>query len=474
MVNKNKFYITTAIDYVNASPHIGHAYQKIIADALARWNKLQGKETWFLTGTDEHGQKIALSAKEAKKTEKQFVDDMSKKFVEAWKALNINYDRFIRTTDKEHEIFVKNFVKKIEKDIYKGVYEGFYCVGCEEYKTERDLVDGKCPYHPNKNIEKIKEETYFFKLSKYQKQLLELYKKNPEFILPEERRNEFINRVKEGLKDLSITRTNFDWGIEFPLDKKHVIYVWFDALLNYLSGGKKYWPADLHLLGKDNGWFHAVIWPAMLLSAKEKLPKTVFVHGFLTFNNQKISKSLGNVISPKFLAEKYTSDVVRYYVARNFVFGQDGDFSEEKLVERNNNELANKLGNLVSRISNLAEIYGLEKCENNLLKKLKLKEIKRLIENYELDKAINLIFEFIDICNLYVQEKKPWETHDKKILYELSDSIKAIAILLYPFIPETSEKIAKTFNFEIKNLKDIEIPLKIDKIKKANILFKKI
>jgi len=474
---KNKFYITTAIDYVNAEPHIGHAYQKIIADALAKWNKLQGKDVFFLTGTDEHGQKIALTAKENKKTEKQFVDDMAKKFIEAWKVLGIDYDRFIRTTDKDHKEFVQDFVKKIEKDIYKGTYEGYYCVGCEEYKTERDLINGCCPYHPNKKIEIIKEETYFFKLGNYQKQLLELYKKNSEFILPEERRNEIINRVKEGLKDLSITRTNFDWGIEFPLDKKHVIYVWFDALLNYLSGaGKKqeYWPADLHLLGKDNGWFHAVIWPAMLLSAGEKLPKTVFIHGFLTFNNKKISKSLGNVISPKFLAEKYTSDVVRYYVARNFVFGGDGDFSEEKLVERNNNELANKLGNLVSRVSTLAEKYGIEKCENKLLKKLKLKEIKGLIDNYEIDKALNLIFEFIDACNEYVQERKPWETKDAGVLYELADSIKAISILLFPFIPETSEKIAKVFGFGIKTLKDINKPLTIKKIKKAEILFKKI
>jgi methionyl-tRNA synthetase len=473
-MNKNKFYITTAIDYVNAEPHIGHAYQKIIADALARWNKLQGKDVFFLTGTDEHGQKIARTAKEAGKTEKQFVDEMAKKFESAWKSLNIDYSRFIRTTDKDHEKFVKEFVKKIEKDIYKGTYEGYYCVGCEEYKTERDLVNDACPYHPNKKIEKLKEETYFFKLSKYQDKLLELYKKNPEFILPEERRHEIVNRVKEGLKDLSITRTNFDWGISFPLDKKHVIYVWFDALLNYISGAKKEWPADLHLLGKDNGWFHAVIWPAMLLSAKEKLPKTVFIHGFLTFNGQKISKSLGNVISPKFLAEKYGADSIRYYVTRNFVFGEDGDFSEEKLVERHNNELANKLGNLVSRVTALVENYGLEKTDNKLLKKLKLKEIEKLIENYEIDKALNLIFEFVDVCNEYVQEKKPWESHNKKVLYELTDSIKAIAIILWPFIPETSEKIAKNLGFQIKSIKDINKPIKTNKIKKADILFNKI
>ena len=477
MKKRNKFYITTAIDYVNASPHIGHAYQKIIADILARWNKLQGKDVFFLTGTDEHGQKIALSAKEYGKTEKQFVDEMSKKFIESWKFLNINYNRFIRTTDKDHEKFVQEFVKKIKKDIYKGVYEGYYCVGCEEYKTEKELIDGKCPYHPNKKIEKIKEETYFFKLSKYQEKLLKIYEKNPNFLLPEERKNEIINRIKEGLRDLSITRTNFSWGIQFPFDKKHVIYVWFDALLNYLSGAgrnKKYWPADLHLLGKDNGWFHGVIWPAMLLAANEELPKKIFVHGFLTFNGNKISKSLGNVISPKTLVEKYSTDSIRYYIARNFVFGEDGDFSEEKLKEKHNNELANKLGNLISRISTLAERYGLEKCENKLLEKLRLKEIEKLIENYELDKALNLIFEFIDICNQYVQDKKPWETHNKKVLYELADSIKSITILLYSFIPESCEKIAKTFGFEIKSLKDIDKPLKVGKINKSEILFKKI
>jgi len=477
MKKRNKFYITTAIDYVNASPHIGHAYQKIIADILARWNKLQGKDVFFLTGTDEHGQKIALSAKEYGKTEKQFVDEMSKKFIESWKFLNINYNRFIRTTDKDHEKFVQEFVKKIKKDIYKGVYEGYYCVGCEEYKTEKELIDGKCPYHPNKKIEKIKEETYFFKLSKYQEKLLKIYEKNPNFLLPEERKNEIIKRIKEGLRDLSITRTNFSWGIQFPFDKKHVIYVWFDALLNYLSGAgrnKKYWPADLHLLGKDNGWFHGVIWPAMLLAANEELPKKIFVHGFLTFNGNKISKSLGNVISPKILVGKYSTDSIRYYIARNFVFGEDGDFSEEKLKEKHNNELANKLGNLISRISTLAEKYGLEKCENKLLEKLRLKEIEKLIENYELDKALNLIFEFIDICNQYVQDKKPWETHNKKVLYELADSIKSITILLYSFIPESCEKIAKTFGFEIKSLKDIDKPLKVGKINKSEILFKKI
>ena len=472
-----KFYVTTAIDYVNAEPHIGHAYQKIVADALARWHKLLGDEVRFLTGTDEHGKKVQNAAKAAGKSPKEFVDETSKKFKEAWKALNVIPNRFIRTTDKDHIKVVKDFIEKCEKkgDIYKGTYEGNYCVNCEAYVTEKDLVDNECPYHPGKKIEKISEESYFFKLSKYQDFLLDLYKKHPEFVLPDSRRNEIINRVKDGLNDLSITRTSFDWGIPFPLDKKHVTYVWFDALINYYTGEDGYWPADVHILGKDNTWFHAVYWPAMLKSVGYKLPKTIFNHGFLTFNGQKISKSLGNVISPVVLVEKYGADSIRYYALRQFPFanGDDGDFSEEVLVRRHNDELANKLGNLVSRVSNLAEKNGIAKCENKLLKKLKLKEIGKLIDNFEFDKALNLIFEFIDVCNEYVQSEKPWETKDKKVLYELVDSIKAVAILLWPFIPSTSEKIAKGFGFKI-DYKEIGKGIKVKKVKKGEILFKKI
>ena len=472
-----KFYVTTAIDYVNAEPHIGHAYQKIVADALARWHKLLGEDVRFLTGTDEHGKKVQNAAEAAGKNPKEFVDETSKKFKEAWKALNVIPNRFIRTTDKDHINVVKDFIEKCNKkgDIYKGTYEGNYCVNCEAYVTEKDLVDNECPYHPGKKIEKISEESYFFKLSKYQDFLLDLYKKHPEFVLPDSRRNEIINRVKDGLNDLSITRTSFDWGIPFPLDKKHVTYVWFDALINYYTGEDGYWPADVHILGKDNTWFHTVYWPAMLKSVGYKLPKTIFNHGFLTFNGQKISKSLGNVISPVVLVEKYGADSIRYYALRQFPFanGDDGDFSEEVLVRRHNDELANKLGNLVSRVSNLAEKNGIQKCDNKLLKKLKLKEIGKLIDNFEFDKALNLIFEFIDVCNEYVQSEKPWETKDKKVLYELVDSIKAVAILLWPFIPSTSEKIAKGFGFKI-DYKEIGKGIKVKRIKKGEILFKKI
>lgn len=475
-----KFYITTAIDYPNAEPHIGHAYQKIVADVLARWHKLIQDDVWFLTGTDEHGKKIQEVAEKNNKTPKEFVDELSEKFKESWKLLNIKPNRFIRTTDKDHEKLVQEVIKKCDKngDIYLGEYEGFYCTACEAYYTEKDLINGCCPIH-KKPIEKLKEESYFFRLSKYQKFLLDLYKKNSKFILPKERKNEIVNRVKEGLKDLSISRTSFKWGIPFPLNKKHIVYVWFDALFNYLTGSgenHKYWPASLHLLGKDNSWFHAVYWPAFLKSSGYEMPKTVFVHGFLTFNGEKISKSLGNVISPKVLVKKYGADSIRYFVCRQFPFasGEDGNFSEKDLISRNNNELADKLGNLISRVASLIEKYEIKETENKLVKKLKIKDIENHLKNLELDKALNEIFGFIDICNEYVQEKKPWETHDSKVLYELAESIKAIAILLWPFMPETSDKIAKQFNFEIKNIDEIKKPLKISKIKKGEILFRKI
>jgi len=477
---KKKFYVTTAIDYPNAEPHVGHAYQKIVADIIARWHKLIGEDVFFLTGTDEHGKKIQEVAEKAGKTPRQLVDENAEKFKTAWRALNVVPNRFIRTTDKDHEKLVQDMIKKCNDngDIYKGTYEGLYCVGCEAYLTEKDLVDGKCPLH-NRPLEVIKEESYFFRLSKYTDFLLDLYKEHPEFVLPDARRNEMINRVKEGLKDLSISRTSFDWGIPFPLDKNHITYVWFDALFNYLTGAgedQEFWPANLHLLGKDNGWFHAVYWPAFLKSAGYKLPKTVFVHGFLSFNGQKISKSLGNAISPIILVDKYGADTVRYFVARNFAFaeGNDGDFSEKALIERHNNELANKLGNLVSRVSALAEKYGIEeKSGIELLSKKTRDSVEKYFESYEIDKALNEIFTYIDKANQYAQEKKPWEGGDKKVIYELAFAIKNIAILLSPFMPETCDKISKVFNFKI-DYKEIDKPLKVSEIKKAEILFTKI
>ena len=479
----NKFYITTAIDYPNAEPHIGHAYQKIIADVFARWNRLMGKDVWFLTGTDEHGRKIQEAAEKAGKKPKEFVDELAVKFKKSWELLDIKPSRFIRTTDKDHEQLVQEVIKKCfdNGDIYKGTYEGLYCVGCEAYYTEKECVDGKCPLH-NRPLDKIKEESYFFRLSKYQDFLLKFYKDHPEFILPEQRRNEMTNRVKEGLKDLSISRTSFSWGIPFPLDKKHIVYVWFDALFNYLTGSSKnnsekheYWPAQLHLLGKDNGWFHTVYWPAFLKSAGYDMPKTVFIHGFLTFNGQKISKSLGNAISPDFMVEKYGSDSIRYFVCRNFVFGEDGDFSEAALVERHNTELANKLGNLISRVSTLAEKYGLQKTAQakELDSSRIISAVKSHLEKYEIDKALNKIFSYIDRCNEFVQIKKPWETKDAKTLYQVANAIKDFTILLSPFIPRKVDKIASVFHFDI-SMKSLDKDITIKPVKKSEILFSRI
>jgi len=476
-----KFYVTTAIDYVNAAPHIGHAYQKIVADTLARWNKLQGKEVLFVTGTDEHGKKVQEAAEASGKDPKKFVDKVSKSFIKAWKALDIDYDRFIRTTDKDHAKVVKEFIEKCNKagDIYKGEYTGNYCTGCELYVTDKDLIDGKCPVHPNREIEKISEETYFFKLSEYQQFLLDLYK--TDLCQPKIRRNEVKKRVEEGLNDLSITRTSFDWGIPFPLDKKHVTYVWFDALINYYTatrekGREDFWgQPTVHILGKDNTWFHNVYWPAMLKSAGIELPRTTINHGFLTFNGQKISKSLGNSISPITLVEKYGVDAVRYFCLRHFSFssGSDGDFSETALVERYNNELANKLGNLVSRTSSLSEKYGIEKFNDQDFEKTHniialTNTVSKFMEEFKVDQALNEIFAFIDRLNEYVQSEKPWENNDRDdrlkinrgVLYNLVQAIREIAKLISPFIPQSAEKISKIF--------------RSNNIEKAPVLFQKL
>ena len=477
-----KFYVTTPIYYPNDIPHIGHAYTTIAADVLARWNKILGRDVFFLTGTDEHGKKIESAAKKKRKNVKEFVDELIPKFKESWKKLDIEYDKFIRTTDKTHEELVRKILQRVfdKGDIYKGEYEGYYCTECEAYYTEKDLENYCCPIHKIK-VEKLKEESYFFRLSKYQKELLNFYRKNEEFISPKFHRQEILNRVEEGLNDLSISRTNFDWGIKLPFDDKHVCYVWFDALTNYISGidypkakFKKYWPADVHLIGKDILWFHAVIWPAILISSGIELPKKVFAHGWWTFDKEKISKSRGRVINVDELISIVGVDSARYFLLRATPFGQDGDFSEGALIERHNNELANKLGNLISRVSSLIEKNGIKKTENKLLKKLNIKRIENLFESYEFDKILNEIFSFIDVCNEYVQNKKPWISGDKKVLYELADSVKTIAILLFPFIPSTSEKIAEQFGFDVKYENIKKSFNEKNKIKKGNILFTKI
>jgi methionyl-tRNA synthetase len=479
MAGKKKFYVTTAIDYPSAKPHLGHMYEKICADVIARWKRLQGFNVHFSTGTDCHGLKIQRAAEKASKKPEQFVKEISVVFKELCKVLNISYTDFIMTTEKRHERVVENILKKWNNsgDIYKGEYEGFYCVDCETFYTEKDLQDGNCPIH-KKPVERLKEETYFFKLSKYQEELIKNIKSN-NLIWPEKKKNEILNRLREPLRDLSISRANVSWGIPFPFDKKKTVAVWTDALINYLTTldypNKKFtdfWPAT-HIIGPDIVWHHTAIWYSILTSLGIKLPKVV-VHGFINLEGEKLSKARGITIDPIELIKEYSADSLRYFLARNISFGEDGDFSEDALKERYNSELADKLGNLVSRVTALAEKYGIEKAENRLLKKLKFEEIKKCMQNYELDKALNFIFGFVDACNEYVDAEKPWKTHSKKVLYELADSIKAIAILLYPFIPSSAEKIAKQLGFKIKSLDDVSKPLKKAKIKKAEILFKKI
>tara|TARA_Y100000310_G_C20699549_1_gene828439 strand:+ start:1282 stop:2652 length:1371 start_codon:yes stop_codon:yes gene_type:complete len=456
-MKEKTFYITTAIDYVNAKPHIGHAFEKVIADAIARYNKQKGKKVFFLTGVDENAQKNVEAAEKAGIPVKEFVDKNTALFQDLCDNLNISYNKFIRTTADEHKKVVHEILEKIisNGDIYEGEYEGEYCTGCESYITGRDLVDGKCPEHERKP-EHRKEKAYFFKLSKYKNQLIKIAEN---YIIPDKKKREILSRLNDELKDLCITRGSGGWGIDFPKNKDFKVYVWVDALINYISGAKEKWPADLHVIGKGINWFHSVIWPALLISAGYELPKKLLVHGYINVGGKKMSKSLGNIIDPAELLKKYGSDTLRYSLLRCSIF-EDSDFSEEILKNRNNDELANKLGNLVSRVSALAEKNGIEKCPNKLIKKLKEKEIDKLVEDFELDKALNEIFAFIDSCNEYVQNKKPWESKDKRVLFELVESIRKISKLLYPFIPKTAEEISKIF--------------KTEKIKKSPPLFTKL
>ena len=490
--NKKTFYITTAIDYVNANPHLGHAYEKIFSDVIARYHKLLGEDTYYLTGTDENAQKNEKIAKEKDIPVKKFVDDNSKKFIALCKLLELSNDDFIRTTEPRHVQKAQKLFEILYKkgDIYKSNYSGLYCEGCEAFLTEKDLVDGKCPEH-NKEPKEISEEAYFFKMSKYSKDILKLVQSKT-FIIPEDKRNEIIERVKsDGLKDLCVSRTGLDWGIDVPFDKKHKIYVWIDALSNYITAVgwpdgknyKKFWPANCHVIGKGINWFHSVIWPSILLSAKIPLPKTILVHGYVNIEGEKMSKSLGNIVDPVELANKYSADVLKYYLMRTIPFQQDGNFSEKHLIERNNSELADKLGNLVSRISGLIEKTGSLKkdaTDKELAKKLNLKKIIEHYDNYEIDKALNEIFSFIDECNLYIQKKEPWKLSGKelnKVLYSASDAIRIIAILLYPIIPSSCEKISEIFGFDLKKskIKDAKFDLykPYGKIKKE-VLFNKV
>lgn len=488
---RKKFYITTPIYYVNDVPHIGHAYTTIIADILARWHRLRGEDVFFLTGTDEHGEKVENAARKAGKSPKEFVDEIVKKFLEVWKKLNISYDDFIRTSEKRHEKVVVELIKKIfaNGDIYKGEYEGWYCTPCETFWTEIQLIDGKCP-ECGREVKKVKEEAYFFRLSKYQKKLLEFYEKNPNFLSPKFRAKEILNRVKGGLKDLCITRTTVKWAIPFPLDKKHFLYVWIDALTNYISAlgwpegekFKKFWPADVHLIGKEINWFHSVIWPAILFSAGIEPPKMVFAHGWWTVEGQKMSKSLGNVIDPIEISEKYSVDALRYFLVREVPFGEDGDFSEKALIARINGELVADLGNLIYRVLSLVEKFEEEpkefKGKKELEERLNLSAIEKFFENLELYKALEEIWSFIRATNKYINEKEPWKLRGEElrnVLYNLLEACRVISILIYPFMPQTAEKICEQLGTKIGSWKDIKFREAFkEKVKKGEYLFKKI
>ncbi len=485
-----KYYITTAIDYVNASPHIGHAYEKILSDVIARWKRINNVDTFFLTGTDENAQKNAQAAKEKKVKTKDFVEKNSKEFEELCKDLNLSHDDFIKTTEDRHVKVAQLVFKKIfdKGDIYKKKYSGLYCQGCEAFLTERDLVDKKCPEH-RKEPKIIEEENYFFKLSKYEKEILKLVS-GKSFVIPEGWRKEIINRIKhDGLKDISVSRPNMDWGIDTPIDKEHKIYVWIDALSNYISAlgypngknFKKYWPADTHVVGKGINWFHSVIWPGLLISAGIELPKTILVHGYLTFNGKKISKSLGNAINPTEIINKYGVDPTRYALIKDVPFNQDGDFSEESLKERNNNELANDLGNLLSRTLALCEKYfdgKLSKSkDDSLVKELNLDKISKYFDKFELHNALEEIWKFVRLSNKYVNDKEPWKNEENRdvVLYNLLEALRVISILIGPFIPGTSEQLNKQLGVDLGNVKDIKFgTVKEYKIKKGGVLFNKL
>ncbi|MEA3379244.1 MAG: methionine--tRNA ligase [Nanoarchaeota archaeon] len=491
MSKRKKFYITTAIDYPSAKPHMGHCYEKVCADVLARWFRLSlGKSNvFFQTGLDEHGLKIQRKAEESGLKPKAYVDMMSQFFLDLAESYDISYDNFIRTTDKKHIKFCKEILQKVfdKGDIYEGVYEGLYCVDCETYYTENDLVDGKCPIH-NKKCEHLKEESYFFRMGKYQKKIMEHIEKG--YILPAYRKSQILSRMKEGVRDLCISRSSFDWGVPLPFDKKQYAYVWFDALLNYASGAKKeFWPTDLHLIGHDILWHHSVIWLSMLASAGLKLPKNVFVHGFINAEGGiKMSKSLGNVLDPMELIQKYPSDSIRYFLIREIPFGNDGAFSEKALVSRHNNELANDLGNLLQRTTVMIKKYFNQKIpkktKDELFKKLQLKKIEDYMEKYEMHNALAELWKFINECNKYINETKPWELFKKDkgklgtVIYNLADALRNIAILLKPFLPSASQKIAKALNiknFDRITLKNVKFgQTKENKINDPKILFKKI
>lgn len=464
---KNKFYITTPIYYANASPHIGHAYTTIAADVLARWHRLQGDETFLLTGMDEHGAKIQKKAEESKKDPQEFVDEISVEFEDIWKKLNVQYDGFIRTTSENHKKAVQKVLQTLydKGAIYKGEYEGLYCVGCEQFLNEGDLVDGKCPDH-NTVPEKMKEECYLLKMTEMQEKLIEKIKKEEMKISPERYKNEILSFLEnQELKDISISRKNVSWGVSLPFDDQHTTYVWVDAFLNYLTGLgwngdekniPKEWPVNINLIGKDILRVHATIWAVILLHLDMELPKMIFTHGHILSGGKKMSKTLGNVISPQEMIEKFGTDGTRYLLLSAGTFGEDVDMTMERMIEKYNSDLANGLGNLVSRVIKLGEGYEF----NNENKLDPLIWNKGFIESLWFDKALERINNnLVKNNNKYIDDNKPWklvkEDVDKfkEVMQKIINDLYLISELLIPFMPETSEKIKKAI--DLKKLEEV-------------------
>ncbi len=483
-MSKQPYYITTAIAYTSRKPHIGNSYEIVLSDALARFKRMQGYDVFFQTGTDEHGQKIEEYAAAAGVSPKEYVDKVAGEIKDICDCLNTTYDKFIRTTDEDHEKAVQKIFKALydKGDIYKSEYEGWYCVPCESFFTDSQLVDGKCP-DCGRKVKKEKEETYFFKLSKYQKQLEEYIEQNPNFIYPESRKKEMINNfIKPGLQDLCVSRSTFKWGVPVPFDDKHVVYVWIDALSNYITSlgydpdgsgelYKKYWPANVHIIGKDILRFHTIYWPIMLMALGEPLPKQVFGHPWLLSGNDKMSKSRGNVIYADDLCNRFGVDAVRYYLLSEMPHAQDGTITYETIIERFNSDLANTLGNLVNRTVAMNNKYfdgviqaptATEEIDSEL-KEMALStlgEVARLLDTYKVSDALSKVLDLAKRCNKYIDETMPWalaKDEEKKarlgtVLYNLLEGIRFIAVLLQPFMPETSVKILEQIGTNVNTL----------------------
>ncbi len=458
----SKFFVTTPIYYVNAKPHVGHVYSTLAADVLARYHRARGGKVLFSTGTDENSQKNVEAAQKQGRDVKEYVDEMAAVWEGVFNKLGFTHDVFVRTTSPEHEASVRAMLEKITAagDIYLGDYEGFYCVGCEEFIAENELVDGKCPIH-HTVPKKIKEKNYFFKLSEYKEKLLEYYRQNPDFVQPDSARNKMLYYIENEIADISISRQAQEWGIRLPQDEQHAIYVWFDALINYLTVTgypdekqfSQWWPADLHIIGKDIIKFHCAIWPAMLMSAGLEVPRKVFAHGFFTINGQKISKSLGNAIDPLELIKDYPFDAIRYYLLRDIPFGNDGDFSHERLHDRYNADLANGLGNLVSRTLNMIEQFWPD-FDQSSVKPTAVEQtligLEDDIEDLHFDRALGKIWEVISWCDSMIETNRPWELAKagdmeklQKILGQVFEGLLAVNESLAPFLPETHEKLSK-------------------------------